>query len=75
MPGRPNADRKTSSAIETHTAGNARTTIGQIISALDDRKVLQALRLLEPAAESSGHSPNPDQQDAPRCVQCTTRGE
>jgi hypothetical protein len=62
MPGRPIDDRKT------------RTTIGQIIAALDDRNILRAVRLLEPASESSELSPNPD-QDEPRCVRCITRGE
>jgi hypothetical protein len=63
MPGRPRSDRKVPTAIK------ARTTIGQIISALDDRNVLRALRLLEPAGEG------PDQQDGPRCTTCVTRGE
>jgi hypothetical protein len=49
-------------------------TISQIISALDDRNVLRAMRLLEPAAESSELSPK-DQDDARRCVKCTSRGE
>jgi hypothetical protein len=51
------------------------TTIGQIISALDDRNVLRAVRLLEPASESSRPSADPEQQDGPRCVKCITRGE
>ena len=63
MPGRPIADRKT------------HATIGQIISALDDRNVLRAMRLLEPVSENSELSPKSDQQDAPRCVKCVTRGE
>jgi hypothetical protein len=49
-------------------------TISQIVAALDDRNVLRALRLLEPAAESSELSPNL-QDDAPRCARCITRGE
>lgn len=49
-------------------------TISQIISALDDRNVLRAMRLLEPAAESSERS-SKDRDDAPRCVKCATRGE
>jgi hypothetical protein len=49
-------------------------TISQIISALDDRNVLRAIRLLEPGSERSELSPK-DQDDAPRCVRCTTRGE
>jgi hypothetical protein len=69
MPGRPRSDRKVPAAIK------ARTTIGQIISALDDRNVLRALRLLEPAGEGSDPSLSPDQQDGPRCTTCVTRGE
>jgi hypothetical protein len=49
-------------------------TIGQIISALDDRNVLRAVRLLEPASESSQPSADPE-QEGPRCVKCITRGE
>jgi hypothetical protein len=48
-------------------------TISQIISALDDRNVLQAMRLLEPAPE--GPELSPEDPDAPRCVKCATRGE
>jgi hypothetical protein len=69
MPGRPRSDRKVPTAIK------ARTTIGQIISALDDRNVLRALRLLEPAGEGSDPSLSPDRQDGPRCATCVTRGE
>jgi hypothetical protein len=71
MPGRPTAH----AAIKTHTAVKTRTTIGQIISVLDDRNVLRAMRLLEPERESPDPSPNPDQQEGPRCVTCITRGE
>jgi hypothetical protein len=63
MTGRPINDRK------------FLTTIGQIISALDDRNVLRAVRLLEPASESSEPSADPERQDGPRCVKCITRGE
>jgi hypothetical protein len=49
-------------------------TISRIISALDDRNVLRAMRLLEPDAESAELSPK-DRDDAPRCAKCTTRGE
>jgi hypothetical protein len=49
-------------------------TISQIISALDDRNVLRAMRLLEPVAESAELSPK-DRDDAPRCVKCATHGE
>jgi hypothetical protein len=49
-------------------------TISQIISALDDRNLLRAMRLLEPAA-SVEPSPSPDRPDAPRCVRCITHGE
>jgi hypothetical protein len=59
---RPTADRSTSFSI------------GQIISALDDRNLLRAMRLLEPA-DSEEPSPSPDRSDAPRCVRCTTHGE
>jgi len=47
------------------------TTIAQIISALDDRNLSRAMRLLDTASEST----EPDAQDAPRCVRCATRGE
>jgi hypothetical protein len=50
-------------------------SISQIISALDDRNLSQAMRLLEPTAESAELSPSPDRPDAPRCVRCVTRGE
>jgi hypothetical protein len=49
-------------------------TISQIISALDDRNVVRAMRLLEPGVESSDLSAR-NQDDAPRCVRCVTRGE
>jgi hypothetical protein len=49
-------------------------SIGALISALDDRNILRAVRLLEPAAESA-ELPSKDQGDAPRCVKCITRGE
>jgi hypothetical protein len=48
-------------------------TIRQLISALDDRNIVRAVRLLEPAAEDSEHSPK--DQDPPRCERCITRGE
>jgi hypothetical protein len=56
------------------------TTLGQLLSALDDRNLSRAMRLLDPARESaereSGEHPSdPDQQDAARCVRCATRGE
>jgi hypothetical protein len=50
-------------------------TISQIISALDDRNLTRAMRLLEPAPESAERTPSPDRDEAPRCVQCITRGE
>ena len=68
MTGHPFDLRKTPTAIK------ARTTIGQLISALDDRNLSAAMRLLEPASESAERSPN-DPDEAPRCVKCTTRGE
>jgi hypothetical protein len=63
MTGRPIHDRK------------ILTTIGQIISALDDRNVLRAVRLLEPVSESAEPSADPQLQDGPRCIKCITRGE
>jgi hypothetical protein len=69
MPGHPVADSKTRSAAKTLT------TIGQLISALDDRNLSRAMHLLEPARESTDPSSDPDQQDGPRCVTCITRGE
>jgi hypothetical protein len=59
----PVDDRKTNATIKTPI------TIGQIISALDDRNLLRAMRLLAPASESAELS------DGPRCVKCVTRGE
>ena len=47
-------------------------TISQLISALDDRNIVRAVRLLEPAAEGSAASKD---QDPPRCERCITRGE
>jgi hypothetical protein len=49
-------------------------SIGRLISALDDRNPLRALRLLEPAAQRPQLSPE-HQDEAPRCVRCATRGE
>jgi hypothetical protein len=68
MPGRPTAH----AAIKTRTAVDTRTTIGQIISVLDDRNLLRAMRLLEPERESPDPS---DEQETQRCVTCVTRGE
>jgi hypothetical protein len=48
-------------------------TISQLISALDDRNVLRAIQLLEPADKSAKLSPS--DEDAPRCTRCVTRGE
>jgi hypothetical protein len=48
-------------------------TISQLLSALDDRNIVRAVRLLEPQGKSSQLSPN--DQDAPRCERCITRGE
>jgi hypothetical protein len=47
-------------------------TISQLISALDDRNIVRAIRLLEPADERSEQSKD---QDGPRCERCITRGE
>jgi hypothetical protein len=49
-------------------------SIGALISALDDRNILRAERLLEPAAENA-ELPSKDQDESPRCVKCITRGE
>jgi hypothetical protein len=54
--------------------GGTGFSIGALISALDDRNISRAVRLLEPAAENAELS-SKDQDDAPRCVKCTTRGE
>jgi hypothetical protein len=78
MPDRPIADRKTvdRKTVDRKTADHkTRITIGQILSALDDRNMLAAMRLLEPVSESSELSPGPDQPEGPRCVKCATRGE
>ena len=61
MPDHPIADHET--AVRKPVDRKIRTTIGQIISALDDRNVLRAMRLLEPKN---------DQPDEPRCVNCST---
>jgi hypothetical protein len=45
-------------------------TISQLISALDDRNIVRAIRLLQPADDRSEQS-----KDAPRCERCITRGE
>ncbi len=50
-------------------------TIGQLVSALDDRNPLPALRLLEPAAPGTELASDPNRQDAERCVRCITHGE
>jgi hypothetical protein len=68
MQGHPSDDRKADAVIKT-------TTIGQIISALDDRNVLRALRLLEPATEGAEPSAGSDRPDGPRCMTCVTHGE
>jgi hypothetical protein len=47
-------------------------TIRRLLSALDDRNIVRAVRLLEPAAEDSEQSK--DQHPA-RCDRCVTRGE
>jgi hypothetical protein len=57
----------------THDRGTL-FTIGQLVSALDDRNLAPAMRLLEPAADSAELSPAL-QDGAPRCVRCVTRGE
>jgi len=54
-------------------------TLSQLISALDDRNVVRAMRVLEPGVESADRSASDpsakNQDDAPRCVRCATRGE
>jgi hypothetical protein len=74
MQGHPIDDRKPDAVIKADTAIKT-TTIGQIISALDDRNVLRALRLLEPATEGAEPSAGSDQPDGPRCMTCVTHGE
>ena len=49
-------------------------TIGQLVSALDDRNLARAMRLLEPDAEGAELAPEV-QDEAPRCVRCITHGE
>ncbi len=49
-------------------------SISRIISALDDRNLSGAMRLLEPA-ESSELLSDPDRREGARCVRCITRGE
>ena len=49
--------------------------IGQIIAALDDRNLSRAMRVLDPERQNAELSSDPDQNDAPRCVNCATRGE
>ena len=63
MTDRPVADRKPWAMI------------GQLLSALDDRNLSRAMRVLDPERESAEPVHDPDQQDAPRCVRCATRGE
>jgi hypothetical protein len=47
-------------------------TIGQLVSALDDRNLARAMRLLEPERATLA----PELQDeAPRCLRCVTHGE
>jgi hypothetical protein len=48
-------------------------TISQLLSALDDRNVVRAVRVLEPGVEDSERSPK--DQSPPRCERCITRGE
>jgi hypothetical protein len=49
-------------------------TIGQLVSALDDRNLARAMRLLEPAPENRPLAPEL-RDEAPRCVRCITHGE
>ena len=49
-------------------------TIGQLVSALDDRNLARAMRLLEPAPQSATLAPEL-QDEAPRCLRCITHGE
>jgi hypothetical protein len=55
------------------TAGTIWTALGQIMSALDDRDPLRALRVLAPKPNAS--SLDSDQETGPRCTRCATRGE
>ena len=63
MSRRPRDDRATS------------FTLSQILFGLDDRNLLPALRMLEPAAEGAEASSSLDPDEGPRCVRCATRGE
>jgi hypothetical protein len=56
-------------APSTHK-GKILGTIGQLLSALDDRDPVRALRVLEPERKGA----EPDGQDG-RCVRCATHGE
>lgn len=53
--------------------GTIWATLGQIMSALDDRDLLPALRVLEP--RDGNASLDSDRQNGPRCKRCATRGE
>jgi hypothetical protein len=50
-----------------------RFTLSQLISALDDRNILRAIRVLEPSERAE--TPSPSDQPDGRCVRCITRGE
>ena len=50
-------------------------SLSQIIFGLDDRNLLPAIRMLEPAAESAESSLGQEPHEGPRCVKCITRGE
>lgn len=50
-------------------------SLSQIIFGLDDRNLLPAIRMLEPAAEGAEPSSSQDRHEGPRCVKCITRGE
>jgi hypothetical protein len=63
MSRRPSPDRATSFSLS------------QIIFGLDDRNLLPAIRMLEPAAESAEPYSGLDPDEQPRCLRCVTRGE
>jgi hypothetical protein len=62
----------TRSGVPAHR--NSDNTIGQLISVLDDRHIMAAIRLLEPKVDGSVHSRSSGDDGAPR-VRCVGCGE
>ena len=50
-------------------------SLSRFIFGLDDRNLLPAIRMLEPAAAGAEPSSSPDRPEGPRCLKCITRGE